>query len=70
MDILEGTPIILKRFSGVLCSGGKISAWERYSGNVDRIQEGLDIKGGNDEKTTYGPVVVSRHRCGCLLQDE
>jgi len=47
-----------------------MSAWEWYSGNVDRIQEALDMKGGNDEKTASGPVVVSRYRCGRLLQDE
>lgn len=47
-----------------------ISAWELYTGNADRIQEALDIKGGNDEKTTFGPVVDSRHRRGRLLQDE
>lgn len=43
---------------------------EWYTGNVDRIRKALDMEGGNDEETAHEPVVVSRHRRGCLLQDE
>ncbi len=73
------TPRGLKRFC-TLCVGLRClaacrvirrrPAWERYTVKVDRIREALDILGGNDEENASGPVVVSRHRCGRLLQDE